>query len=529
MMKRFTCSFFFLFLLYSIGLGQSTTEGEIINAIRSENLSYLKNLDSADINKPFTAHRGNALIFAVENSSSRVIETLLQRKANPNFSFHSRTPLMYACQNPDISKIRILLKYGASINEKDSVGNTALMIASTGSKLNVVKLLIRRGASLNHRNKKGYNARDFAIRSNNKAIAVYLKHVFEKKLPNYFDGPYVNYVNRKKVKISYFKHDSLKKRTETFIEYHPLKNSELEISGFAGDKNRYPVERNFIKPPTELNNIKKLLIIGDVHGQYDTLRIFLQNNKVIDDELHWTFGDGTVVFIGDIFDRGEKVTEALWLIYRLEKEAVKSGGSVQLLLGNHELLVLNEDERFISEKYYYLFRNLKMNYSRFFNNKTLFGRWLRSKNSFLKIDSLLFVHGGIHPHFLHYNLSLDSANYLVSKYLSSKHKSSLLHNHALHFILSNNGPFWYRGMVDQWGDYPITDDQINDILTAYEVRHIIVGHTFKPEIQKLNEGRIVSIDVPFYLPDGYPIQALLLVGEKFVILNSKGESKDFEL
>jgi hypothetical protein len=520
---------FFLFFLYSICFAQSATEIEIVNAIRSENLDFLKNLDSVEVNKPLSENRGNALIFAIQNGSPKSVEALLQRKADPNFVFHSRSPLMYAARNPDISVIRLLLKYGAVINAMDSVGNTALMIASTGSKLNVVKLLIRNGASLNHRNKKGYNARDFAIRSNNKAIAVYLKHVFEKKLPNYFDGPYVNFINRKKVKVAYFKHDSLRKRTEAFYQYHYLRDLNNEFNGFGWDVKKYPIERNFVKPPTEINNVKKLLVIGDVHGQYDTLRIFLQNNKVIDENLHWTFGDGTVIFIGDILDRGEKVTEALWLIYRMEKEAVKSGGMVHLLLGNHELLVLNEDERFVSEKYFYLFRNLKVNYSRFFNNQTFFGRWLRSKNSFLKVDSLLFVHGGIHPHLLHYNVSLDSANTLISNYLKEKKKTSFAHNQTLHFLLGSNGPFWYRGMVDQGGECEITEEQLNNILTAYNVSNIIVGHTFKPEIKKYYGGRIISIDIPFYLHDGYPMQALLLVDDKFVILNSKGESKDLEL
>lgn len=523
--------FFGLLILFSSAVfSQKNSENELISAIYSQNIDALeKHIDSANINIPLSNQKGNVLIQAIESNSPKVVQYLLEKKADPNYSYNSRTPLMYAAQKQNICIIRQLLKYGAAINEKDSIGNTALMIASTGSKLNIVKLMIRRGASLNHRNKKGLNARDFAVRSHNKAIAAYLKNIFERNLPNYSDGPYVNFVSRKKIKVSYLKHDSLRRRTEAFHEYSNIKHLNNQFCGIEGDTSLYPLTRNFEKPPTEISNVKKLLVIGDVHGQYDTLKVFLQNNKVIDNNLKWTFGDGTVVFIGDIFDRGEKVTEAMWLIYRMEKEAPKHGGMVQLILGNHEMMVLQEDERYIAEKYYYLFKNVKLSYSNYYSNKTLLGRWLRSKNTFLKADSLLFVHGGIHPNILQYKLSLDSINNLISSYLSAKRKTNYANNFALQFLLSYNGPFWYRGMVEESEGNKMSEQDMNQILTSYNSKYVIVGHTFKPRINTYCYGKVIATDVPFYLPDGYPMQALLLEDRKFVLLNSKGERKEFVL
>ena len=49
----------------------------------------------------------------------------------------------------------------------------------------------------------------------------------------------------------------------------------------------------------------------------------LKNNKIIDEDLKWTFGDGHFVIVGDVFDRGDKVNEVLWFLYDLEIQAKK--------------------------------------------------------------------------------------------------------------------------------------------------------------------------------------------------------------
>ena len=72
--------------------------------------------------------------------------------------------------------------------------------------------------------------------------------------------------------------------------------------------------------------------------------------KVIDTDLTWSFGDGHLVIVGDVFDRGPNVTECLWLIYRLEQEASAAGGAVHFLLGNHELMVMRGDLRYLNER-----------------------------------------------------------------------------------------------------------------------------------------------------------------------------------
>jgi hypothetical protein len=502
----------------------------IKDAIKKTNIAIIKNtLDSSNINIPFNDGGGNALLHAILYQNAKVVSFLLKSNANPNTRYHTRTPLMLAVQKNNITIARILLKFRADINAIDSFGNTALMIAATNNKIGFARLLINHGASLNLRNKHGYSARDFAVRSNNRPMTSYLNGVFVKHLPNYFDGPYVFYKSNKKIRIAYLKHDSLRHRTDLLDSICKIKDIGLEFAGLFGDHLSYPIQKQFIKSKSTLTNRKKLLIIGDIHGQYDTLKLFLVKNKVIDNKLNWIFGDGTIVFIGDIFDRGEGVTEALWLIYKMENEATKTGGEVQLLLGNHELMIFQDDLRYVSEKYYYLFKNLKLNYSKYYNNKSLLGRWLKSKNTMLRIDSLLFVHGGIHSNILQYNVSVDTINLLIYNYINNIKKANYSNNLALQFLLSYNGPFWYRGMVEKSDGPAPSEDDLNRILNFYKVKHIFVGHTFFPDIKLFNDGKIVSTDIPFYLPDGSPMKALLIENGLIYLLDTSGERRSYKL
>ncbi|HBN90745.1 MAG TPA: metallophosphoesterase, partial [Rheinheimera sp.] len=77
-------------------------------------------------------------------------------------------------------------------------------------------------------------------------------------------------------------------------------------------------------------------VISDIHGQYDLMKKLLSAHAVVNADANWSFGQGHLVVIGDVMDRGDKVTEILWWLYQLEQQAEAAGGKVHLLLGNHE-------------------------------------------------------------------------------------------------------------------------------------------------------------------------------------------------
>ena len=101
------------------------------------------------------------------------------------------------------------------------------------------------------------------------------------------------------------------------------------------------------------DNLTKLLIaIGDVHGDFDDFVAILQRTGLIDKQNHWTGGKATFVQAGDLLDRGPKPHEVMDLMMVLEKEAREAGGRVISLLGNHEMMNITGDLRYVTPASY---------------------------------------------------------------------------------------------------------------------------------------------------------------------------------
>jgi hypothetical protein len=83
---------------------------------------------------------------------------------------------------------------------------------------------------------------------------------------------------------------------------------------------------------------------------------------------------------------------------------------VHLLLGNHEVMVLNGDLRYIHEKYQYTASELNQPFEQLYGKDTVLGQWLRSKSVLVKINDMLFAHGGFHPDFAKEKRSLNEIN-----------------------------------------------------------------------------------------------------------------------
>jgi hypothetical protein len=81
-------------------------------------------------------------------------------------------------------------------------------------------------------------------------------------------------------------------------------------------------------------------VVGDVHGHRDELADALRESKLVDDADDWCGGEAHLWFLGDFVDRGPDGIGVIDLVIRLQEQAEAAGGSVQALLGNHEVLLL---------------------------------------------------------------------------------------------------------------------------------------------------------------------------------------------
>ena len=89
----------------------------------------------------------------------------------------------------------------------------------------------------------------------------------------------------------------------------------------------------------------RIVVVGDIHGAGTNLAQILQAAGLIDAQRKWTGGTARLVQTGDILDRGTEVREAIDLLMRLEGEARRAGGRVDVLFGNHEGMNVLRDYR----------------------------------------------------------------------------------------------------------------------------------------------------------------------------------------
>jgi hypothetical protein len=268
------------------------------------------------------------------------------------------------------------------------------------------------------------------------------------------------------------------------------------------------------------NKPKKMLVLSDIEGQFGAMRKLLQGNKVIDENLNWIFGDGHLVLTGDFVDRGEMVTEVLWLIYSLEPQAETAGGKVHFILGNHEIMNMSGDLNYVHPRYMAHTGLMNQPYISLFGPGTELGRWLATKNVSEKIGNMLFAHGGYSPYMNIVQMNLRQVNDTSRRYYTdTSYNYPSVYSELMY---SEDGPFWYRGYYV--GKQKATMAQVDSTLNIYDCRHIVTGHTMvSKEIFSFYNGKVLNTDVPH--AQGFS-EALLVEGSKMYRVNSSGEKKD---
>jgi hypothetical protein len=125
------------------------------------------------------------------------------------------------------------------------------------------------------------------------------------------------------------------------------------------------------------------------------------------------------------------------------------------------------------------------------------GRWLRSKPTVVRINEIVFIHGGISPELYRRGYSLDSLNALVRATIGLR-SYDLAFDTTVGMLYRGLGPFWYRGLLwDMEDDYPkITSVQLDSALSASGAETVVVGHSEMDQVDCYFGGRVYSIDVP---------------------------------
>ena len=346
------------------------------------------------------------------------------------------------------------------------------------------------------------------------------------------DGPYIFTKDRCIEEINVIKGDNDKYLLHRKI-HDSIPNQFLcQVYNEDRDNFYFSLHNETIIDSSRYDMPSKMIAISDIEGNFNGFYSFLLSNKVIDKKYDWTFDDGHLVLLGDFMDRGKNVIQVLWLIYKLEQEALKFGGKVHFLLGNHEakniyseLHFADSNYRAIAQRYANKKRNMEA-YRELLKNNILFD-WVTTKNMITIIGNNLFVHGGISPELFDANLSID----YINDYIRKNEFNEQIHD----LIFGTFGPLWYRGMVEgrKYKKTPyskVSENHIDKVLERFQVEKIIVGHSPVSDISYDHDCKVLRIDV-IHGTDKFSGKTKGVLFENSMIykINDLGEKFDIEM
>lgn len=248
--------------------------------------------------------------------------------------------------------------------------------------------------------------------------------------------------------------------------------------------------KSFILPA-----VSKIYVIGDIHGDIDKLLDILINKiNVLNKKKQWIGGKSVIVQLGDQVDgcrRNCKYTKnntddisVLKLMTHLHVLASKQGGAVHSLLGNHEIMNVQQNFNYVSKQsngkiplYEGLNGETKLisRKNAFKQGGVLSSFMAETRRSALIIGSWIFIHGGIH----HKNSNFKNINKKVYDWLMNKTQD----NYEINKILNDPdlSHFWNRTLGQIKDNLDSTDEtcitHLEPILKIYPNKKIVVGHT----------------------------------------------------
>lgn len=325
-----------------------------------------------------------------------------------------------------------------------------------------------------------------------------------------------------------------------------------------------------------LGAVDRLVAFGDVHGDHDALVSLLRAAEVIDADGAWVAGDTHLVSLGDLLDRGPDSRRVMDLLMRLQTEAAAAGGRVHVLVGNHEVMNLTGDLRYVSADEYAAFAGAEDDALRaraleqartlgvdpetvrsrpagFFAHREAFrpegryGAWLLAQRTMVAIGDLLFLHGGASPVLLEGSSETleERVRGRLRELVAFRDDARLARPDRLDIDLfalgrlgaaddslvealggfaedpffGPDGPFWYRGNASC---HPLLEGPVlARTLAGLDLGAVAVGHTPQRDgrIHSRLDGRVLLLDTGMLAAyyGGRPRALVVEGGERSVV------------
>lgn len=282
-----------------------------------------------------------------------------------------------------------------------------------------------------------------------------------------------------------------------------------------------PRERAFRYPAPE-----RLVAIGDLHGDLSATRAALRLAGAIDGSDEWAGGKLVVVQTGDQIDRGDQEREIVDLMQDLHEQASREGGAVYSLNGNHEIMNVQGDFRYVTPGGLAEFNSVTeksplaaraplamRGRAEAFLPGGQYARILSKRPVAIVVGDSVFAHGGVLSEHVRYGIGKLNAE--VSAWM----RGDVLT--APELVRSENGPVWTRIYGVEGTEQAC--QAAKSTLDALGAKRMVVGHTVqKSGISSICAGAVWRIDVGLasYYGDS-PVQVLEISKEKVTPLEAE--------
>ena len=249
---------------------------------------------------------------------------------------------------------------------------------------------------------------------------------------------------------------------------------------------------------------ERIVAIGDLHGDVRAARSALALGGAIDAAGKWIGGSLVVVQTGDQLDRGDDEPEILDLFERLRREAQAAGGAVYALNGNHEVMNVRGDFRYVTADGFHDFLAGHPDEAHVRATEGISAEQRGRAEAFLpggemakrlaqqlvviQVGDTVFVHGGVLEAHVRYGLgriNREARDWMLGA-PSAPAPASLTNESAL---------IWVRDYSD---GIPLAGkcDEAARVLANLSAKRMVVGHTVQQQgINSVCAGKVWRIDV----------------------------------
>ena len=228
---------------------------------------------------------------------------------------------------------------------------------------------------------------------------------------------------------------------------------------------------------------EKIVVVGDIHADYETLLKTLQYAGLINKKMEWTGKKTHLIVIGDLVDGKNRIGDwtndsdirVIIFLEKLMSSANKVGGKVVILLGNHEFMNMAGNFSYSGLK------GIKEMGGENGRSKYFRGEFKQfAKKCYLAVqyDDWIFCHAGIAPE-ISKKYSIHDLNTLLLLYL------------FVEIISGTHGILTTR----EFGVDEVDCPRLNKTLTNYRANHMVVGHTVQKHINSLCNHKLWRVDV----------------------------------